>query len=201
MTGARALAIVAALGAVAIGCHHKEEPLRIYSSIPDIHFVDQDEHAFNLDRMHGKVWIANFIYTSCPGPCPLLSRKMARMQARTNGLRELQLVSFTVDPEVDTPPTLKSYAKQYNADARRWNFVTGPPDAIIAAVGEGFKVGVTREKGAAPPDSPDGFAIVHGENFVLIDQQSRIRGYYHKDDIDQERLFADAIRLARSGGT
>ncbi len=174
----------------------------MYGTLPVLAFVDQDNVPFDGSRFQGGVWIANFIFTSCPSVCPLLSRRMATIQDELKNRPErVKLVSISVDPETDTPDVLKSYGQRYHADPTRWTFLTGNPDQVLAAVSDGFKIAVQRTKGTAPADSPDGFAIVHGENFVLVDAARRIRGYYHRDDEAQARLLADALRLAREGGT
>jgi protein SCO1/2 len=182
--------------------HPPEAPLPVYGTLPAVNLVDQDNVAFGTNRLKGNVWIANFIFTSCPSVCPLLSKRMAAIQDELRQRPErVHLVSISVDPETDTPAVLKEYGERYHADLKRWSFLTGNPDAVLAAIGDGFKMAVQRTKGTAPADSPDGFAIVHGENFVLVDGTARIRGYYHRDDADQARLLADALRLARAGGT
>ena len=150
--------------------------------------------------MKGHVWIANFIFTSCPMACPLLSQRMSIIQTRLHDKPEtIQLASFSVDPANDTPPVLKQYGTRYHhQDPARWTFITGQQDQVLSIVSDGFKVAVDREK--RPVDAngaASSFVVMHGENFVLIDRDGRIRGYYHKDDGDLDRLVADALKLAQ----
>jgi protein SCO1/2 len=180
--------------------HPPVVPLPVFSTLPAMNLLDQDGRPYTNDRLRGHVTIANFIFTTCPSVCPLLSQRMAALQDRLPGMPGVQLVSFSVDPETDTPAVLKEYGARYHAQPARWTFVTGQPDAVVAAISDGFKIALTREKKPPPADSPDGFAIVHGENFVLVDGAGRIRGYYHKDDGDLDRLLKDARRLSREGG-
>jgi protein SCO1/2 len=187
-------------GVLAWQVTHRSRPLPVYSSLPAMQLTDQAGRPFTLERLRGQVSIVNFIFTTCPSVCPLLTGKMAGLQSRI--LRDhddLQLVSFSVDTEVDTPAVLTDYATTHHADTKSWTFVTGKPDELVAAVSDGFKVAVQREQKTLPSGAPDGFALVHGENFILVDRQARIRGYYHKDDEDLGRLLADARRLAREG--
>jgi protein SCO1/2 len=175
------------------------EGLPVFGALPAMSLTDQEGKPFTLDRMRGHVWIANFIFTSCPMACPLLSQRMSLIQTKIQpDPATIQLVSFSVDPSHDTPPVLKQYGTRYHQDPTRWTFVTGKPDEVLSIVSDGFKVAV--EKAKAPPD-PNGansnFVVMHGENFVLIDRDGRIRGYYHKDDEDLDRLVTDARKLAQ----
>lgn len=179
---------------------HREAPLPVLGALPPVQLTDQAGKAFTLDRLKGHTTIVNFIFTTCPTVCPLLTDKMAGLQERIKEDGDaLQLVSFSVDPEVDTPAVLTEFAAAHHADTRTWTFVTGKPDEVVTTISEGFKVAVGREKVGGDAGGPDGFALVHGEHFILVDHQARIRGYYHKDDADLDRLLADARRLARQG--
>ena len=100
---------------------------------PDFTLIDQDGNPVQLSSLRGKVVLLDFIYTSCPGPCPLLSRKFSQFQ-KTLGERvgkEVVLLSITVDPQYDTPAVLKEYARRYQADTAGWKFLTGSTQAIV----------------------------------------------------------------------
>jgi len=100
---------------------------------PDFTLIDQDGNPVQLSSLRGKVVLLDFIYTSCPGPCPLLSRKFSQFQ-KTLGERvgrEVVLLSITVDPQHDTPAVLKEYARRYQADTAGWKFLTGSTQAIV----------------------------------------------------------------------
>jgi len=100
---------------------------------PDFTLIDQDGNPVQLSSLRGKVVLLDFIYTSCPGPCPLLSRKFSQFQ-KTLGERvgkEVVLLSITVDPQHDTPAVLKEYARRYQADTTGWKFLTGSTQAIV----------------------------------------------------------------------
>jgi len=101
---------------------------------PDFTLIDQDGNTMQLSGLRGKVVLLDFIYTSCPGPCPLLSRKFSQFQ-KTLGERvgkEVVLLSITVDPQHDTPAVLKEYARRYQADTAGWKFLTGSTQAIVS---------------------------------------------------------------------
>jgi protein SCO1 len=101
---------------------------------PDFTLIDQDGNTMQLSSLRGKVVLLDFIYTSCPGPCPLLSRKFSQFQ-KTLGERvgkEVVLLSITVDPQHDTPAVLQQYARRYQADTAGWKFLTGSTQAIVS---------------------------------------------------------------------
>lgn len=141
--------------------------------------------SFGQSDLAGHPWIADFIYTSCPGPCPVLSANMARLQRALPP--SVLLVSFTVDPERDTPEALAEYGKRFGADPARWRFVRLGQAELSRVMGDGFKLALAA-KGA----------IVHSTKLVLVDAQGAIRGYYDgEDEAALKRLEGDAASLAR----
>jgi protein SCO1/2 len=151
----------------------------VLGTLPAFALTDQAGRAYGTRELEGKVWVADFIFTACQEACPLLSQRMQELARRTKHLGpDFHLVSISVDPERDTPARLAEYAARYGANPVRWSFLTGPADAIEAAVTGGFKVGMGRQ--AVTPDGggPTFFEIFHGENLVLIDRRLRIRGYF-----------------------
>lgn len=125
--------------------------------------------------MRGKVWVAGFHLHDLPERVPEISRAMLDLQQRyaRNGV-EVELVSFTVDPENDTPAVLKRYAENLGADEDHWRFVTGERPAMEALVVEGFKTAMDRRD----PGTIDMYDIAHSEKLVLIDAEGGIRGFY-----------------------
>lgn len=169
------------------------KPLPDYGRVPLFHLTDENGQPFAEASLHGRVWIANFIFTRCPDICPLFTKKMARVESKLIDLPNVRFVSFTVDPAYDTPERLARYAKAHQAD---WTFLTGPTDDIKKTVVDGFKEAIVRDEGKG--DAGTGFLrIVHGIHFMLVDQQGVIRGYYDsKDPKRVEALLQDARRLA-----
>lgn len=156
--------------------------LPVLGKVPDFSLIERTQQPFGHTDMTGSVWVANFIFTHCPGRCPLLSQRMARLQT-TLRTEPVRFLSFSVDPERDTPAVLQVYARRYRADDRRWLFLTGERAAMYALIREGFRLGVE----ALAPDDPrltTHEPIVHSNRFVLIDPQRRIRGYYRGDDTE-----------------
>lgn len=183
--------------------------LRVFGDAPTFTLVDQLERPVGSEDLYGKVVVANFIYTNCPDICPLLSLHMQALQdhLRQEGLlgREVQLLSFTVDPARDTPAVLHAYAERYRADPDAWRFLTGPENVVVPLIVDGLRLGVQ----ALPPQraSPSthaagaghqaSYEVMHSGRFVLIDRQWRIRAYYDGQDLDLSRILRDLRTLVR----
>ncbi|HEX8680101.1 MAG TPA: SCO family protein [Chthoniobacterales bacterium] len=160
-----------------------------YGTAPAFALTNQNGEPFGSAQLQGKVWIADFIFTSCRGPCPLISSRMADMQ-KPLAKSDVHLVSFTVDPETDTPEVLRDYAHRLQAQPGRWDFLTGPKDTLYELTQKGFKLAVQDEGAETGPD--------HATRAVLVDRKGTIRGYYDMLAPDTvAKLVADAGKLAR----
>ena len=156
--------------------------------VPPFQLIDQNGNAFGSQQLLGKIWIADFIYTACPGPCPMISSRMSETQKPLRDT-DVKLVSFTVDPQHDTPAVLHSYADKLNARPERWKFLSGDKETIFRLIRDGFKL-TTMEGGANGP--------IHSTRLVLVDRSGMIRGYYDATDADAiTRLLADTHHLLR----
>ena len=120
----------------------------VLGGLPAFTLTDQRGQPFGSRELAGKIWVADFIFTSCQGVCPLLSRThgRGRQAARAHLGPDFHLVSISVDPERDTPARLAEYGARYGANPIAWSFLTGPEQAIQATVVEGFKVGAGKER-------------------------------------------------------
>ncbi len=149
----------------------------ILSELGDFELTDQNNKKVSKETYKGSVLVVNFIFTSCPDTCPLLTQQMAKIQSRLMGVGSaVHLLSISVDPDTDTPAVLKRYGDKHKADYKNWSFLTGPLEHIQDVVVKGFKVGF--EKGTNP-QNVNLFEITHGEHFVIVDQLGRIRSYNH----------------------
>jgi protein SCO1/2 len=165
------------------------EPLPRIAEVPQFQLRDQNGRELRRDALRGKVWVANFMFSRCPDVCPLLTGKMKGL--RTELLRErshLRFVSFSVDPEHDTPAVLKKFAQEHGADQPDWSFLTGPLQLIQDIVIKGFKQTLAPE----PEQAGKAYSILHGSHFVLVDRGLSIRGYYPSDENGLLRLARDA---------
>jgi len=158
-------------------------------TVPDFSLIERSGKQVSLADLRGKIWIADFIYTHCTDTCPLQTADMAKLQDRWLKEPKVELVSFSVDPEHDTPQVLSRYAGRFKADPKRWLFLTGHRPEIVRLVENGFHLGVASASSHAD-------VILHSPRFVLIDQQGQIRGYYNNSDPEaMQRLDQDVASL------
>lgn len=163
-------------------------PPPVLGTVPDFRLVDQTGAPFGPERLRGRVWIADFVFTRCPDVCPRMTERLASIQ-RTLGER-VDVVSVSVDPGYDTPARLADFAQANGARSPRWHFLTGDSRQVQESVLRGFNVAFSRE-------TEDIATLTHGVHIVLVDGRGRIRGYYDSNDSDAvERLLTDARRLA-----
>jgi cytochrome oxidase Cu insertion factor (SCO1/SenC/PrrC family) len=164
--------------------------LHSYGQVPGFQLTNQEGRPFGSAQLTGRIWIADFIFTSCQGPCPVISSRMSELQKPLRDT-DVHLVSFTVDPEKDTPEVLRSYADKLKAQPGRWDFLTGAKDKIYDLCSHGFKLGVS--EGIEDARGP-----VHSTRVVLVDRQGMIRGYYDALAPDAvTKLLADTSHLLR----
>jgi protein SCO1/2 len=173
-------------------------PLPVLGELPAFALVDQDGQRFGKAELAGKVWLAGFIFTRCPTICPVITETMGRIQHRARGIENgFRLVSFSVDPDFDTPAVLTAYAAKHRASPRMWRFLTGPLGQVRETVVDGLKIAMGD---AAPKGEQDFASVMHGTHFVLVDHRGRIRGYYNSSDADVvDRVLADATMLINRG--
>ncbi len=160
------------------------------SYLPGFVLENRDGRELGLRDLVGAPWVADFIFTRCPGPCPRMTQVMAALGTRLPaGVRR---VSFTVDPEFDTAEVLAAYAADFSAPPD-WYFLTGSRQAIWELSIAGFKLGVAEGGEGAPAEQGP---IVHSTRFVLVDGEGGVVGYYDGfEEQDQARLVADAKAL------
>jgi protein SCO1 len=157
-------------------CRRAEE-LPTLSQVPAFQLIAEDGRAFSSAELQGKIWVADLIFTNCPAICPRMTSQMKQVQDDTN----VRLLSFSVDPERDTPPVMAAYAKRHRADPARWSFLTGPREELDK-VSEAFLFGRIH--------------VDHSSRFVLVDGQGRVRGFYQTDESGVvERLVKDIALL------
>ncbi len=175
------------------------------ATMPAFKLTDQANQPVTTADVTGKILLVSFIYTSCPDICPMLTAQMKALQEdlRDEGLLgEAQLLSISVDPEVDTPDVLRDYAAGYGADPSTWRFLTGEPDHVRKVVVEGFLLGVQRtpasnvHAGHGTQGSTPDYRIDHSGRIALVDQSGRIRAYYEGTELDRARVIADVRSLA-----
>ena len=137
-------------------------------SVPDFRLTNQQGEPLGLSDMAGKIWIADFIFTNCPTICPAMTQEMARLQSEFVA-DPIYFVSFSVDPERDTPKILSRYASAYGADDRRWHFLTGDKAKIYQLAEQGFSLAAGHK----------GSEILHSPRFVLVKADGNIHDFYN----------------------
>jgi cytochrome oxidase Cu insertion factor (SCO1/SenC/PrrC family) len=147
-----------------------------FVSVPPFILTERSGRNITNQDLAGKIWVADFIYTTCPGPCPLITASMAKVQDAVAHDPRVQLVTFTVDPDTDTPPVLAAYANKFGADPYRWWFLTGPEKPLYALIQNGFYQVVQDNRGLPPQDGQ--FQVTHSTKLALVDADGTVRGFY-----------------------
>jgi protein SCO1/2 len=193
--------LVLFIGVLLASCSTKEKPFPIYGQrefngtdtvyhkIAPFQFVDQDSALITNKDVQGKIYVADFFFTSCRTICPIMKTQMLRVYEATKEMDDVVLLSHTIDPEYDTVALLHEFAKRLGVESKRWHFLTGKKDSI-------YKIAQTSYFATAMEDKtePDGF--IHSGAFLLIDRKGRIRGKYDGTKEDEvNRLIVDIKRL------
>lgn len=176
--------VVLALASMA-GCGW-HSGLPTYGTVPEFSLTSESGKAFGTPDLEGRVWVANFFFTTCNGPCPRMSAQFHKLQTMTKNSPDLRLISFTIDPKRDNVATIAAYARRWKADPVRWRFLTGAPEAIKVLSWDTFHL------------SEVGGALEHSTKFALVDKKLQIRGYY--DSLDSNglaELAADIEKLEK----
>jgi|GEM_PF-132054 len=149
-----------------------DSPPLVYGQLPDFKLTERSGKTVTLADLKGKVWVADFIFTYCGGPCPIMTRRMRDLHRslEKKKLADVLTVSISVDPQRDTPQVLTEYATMYKVEDYDWLFLTGTKQDIYDLSVKGFKLAVEPEQGTDQ--------LIHSTRFVLVDQQAQIRGYY-----------------------
>lgn len=148
-----------------------DSPLTVFGNVPDFTLIERSGRKVSLADLKGKVWVADFIFTHCGGPCPIMTRRMRELhRALEEQKLEVQTVSISVDPETDTPDVLKEYATMFKVDAYPWFFLTGDQQEIFDLSIKGFML--------TAQNVDDSDQVDHSPRFVLVDKKGQIRGYY-----------------------
>jgi protein SCO1/2 len=170
------------------GCSRAPSELPVLGQIEAFRLTAQTGRAFDSSELVGHVWVADFIFTNCPGPCPLMSKHMGELQRATADLPGVRFVSFSVDPANDTPAVLTAYGKHFLQDPNRWTFLTGDQRVLDKLAFDEFKL-----------NHVDG-SFEHSTRFVLLDGKMRIRGYYSSEEPGFEKQLERDLRGLNAAG-
>jgi len=137
--------------------------------VPEFSFINMDGEKVSLQQLTGRISVVDFIFTRCPGPCPMMGAKMADLYEKYRNYDQVQFLSFTVDPEHDSLAVLREYANSLGVDDNRWKFLRADKKDVVLLYEGGFKLA-----GELP--------AYHSTKFILVDQKGMIRGYYSTED-------------------
>ena len=158
-------------------------------AIPSFRFTTQEGKTLTQEDLLGKVWVADFVFTRCTGPCPLMTSRMAELAKGMTKAKDVRLVSISVDPEHDSPAVLKEYAERMLADPSQWIFLTGPKPEIDAFARKGLFQALAYDGKGVP---------THSTRFLVIDREGRIRKMRNLDEPELvQKLFMDIGDLLR----
>lgn len=174
------------------GCERPAAPLPKHFELPQFTLTERSGNPFDSASLRGEVWVADFFFTSCPGTCLMLSKRMKEVHDSLAKDENVRFVSISTDPANDTPAVMAKYADGLGADSR-WAFVTGPHDAIFDLSIKGFKLALIEADNVYAKEK-----FIHSTKLVLVDRKGWIRGYYDgvsEGDAEKNRLLADIKRL------
>jgi protein SCO1 len=178
-----ALAVV--VGLLALTACSSKPPLPEYDPVPEFSLTDSHGQVFTSKELNDRVWVADFIFTHCPGPCPRMTSEMHKLQLQSANDDDIRFVSFSVDPDRDTPAVLNEFAHRFGGPTPQWVFLTGKPETIHLLAKDVFHVG-------------DLIGVMdHSTKFILVDKRSKIRGYYSTFDAEGLPKLREDIRRLR----
>ncbi len=162
-----------------------EKPLPVYGKLRPFELAEQNGNPFGLQDLKNRLWVANFMFTECPSECPTMNFKMGLLQDPLG--KDVSFLSFSVDPQKDTPAVLEGYAKKFKAREGVWYFLTGPKPVI----GQ-----ILEDCHFASAEDP----MMHGLRLVLFDGVGQVRGYYDYSDENLVKKLTRDIRSLKERG-
>jgi protein SCO1/2 len=177
----------------------QQTPLPVLGQVADFTLTNENGQVTSLADLTNHVWVADIIFTRCPGPCPRMTQQMKALSDAIPTGSNARLVTMSTDPEFDTPSVLARYAAHYGADTNRWMFLTGTKKEIAGLAGDSLKLGSVPVK---PADRQGEFDLfIHTTIFVMVDKHAHLRGIFETggDGVDaaavQPRILASLHRL------
>lgn len=178
------VAFLGTAGMLTLAACTRPPVLPVLGKVPPFELIRETGAPFDSRSLDGHIWVADFFYTTCNGPCPRMSAEMHRLQTDTAALADVRLISFTVDPAHDTPPVIATYSRNFHPDPARWALLTGKQAALNDLGLNTFRL-----------NGVDG-SLGHSTRFVLVDRRRQIRGYYRFGEDDfRSSLLRDIRRL------
>jgi protein SCO1/2 len=188
--------VVLTVGVLILRARLQSEPLPLLGETGAFALTNQLGQPISAEELRGSIWVGDIIFTRCPGPCLLMTRSLSAVQSRLPADAKVLLVSLSADPEHDTPEVLRSYGERFEADPRRWHFLTGGKAELYRFALDDLKLAAEEIDPAQRENLND--LYVHSTRLVLVDGKGRVRGYFDGTDAGvPERLLASIRRLQR----
>ena len=170
------------------------QKLPILGQVADFAMTNQNSQAVTLANLRGHIWIADIIFTVCPGPCRTMTREMKDLQDALPDRAEPKLISLTTFPDMDTPPVLKAYGEKFGADFNRWSFLTGSKRQIFELANNSLKLAAQDKPPQERESANDLF--IHSTYLVLVDKQARLRAVYQTvgEGVDFNQVKQDVLK-------
>jgi len=172
-----------------------ERHLPVLGRVTGFALTNQDHRAVSFNDLTGSVWIADVIFTRCPGPCVRMTQLLRQIQDALPPDAPVRLVSLTADPAHDTPSVLKSYAERFGADPRRWQFLTGPKAELYRLATRDLLLAV--EEGPSDQTNDLENLFIHSTKLVLVDAGGALRGVYDGEDPQSQGKILSALEALR----
>lgn len=168
------------------------EPLPVLGSVGSFSLTNQLGQPITGKALEGGIWVADIIFTRCPGPCLLMTRSLSALQARLTARDRVHLVSLTADPEYDTVEVLRTYGERFEADPARWHFLTGAKEELYRFALDDLKLAAEE----IAPEQRESLSdlYIHSTRLVLVDGAGRVRGYFDGTDAAAPERMLSAIR-------
>ncbi len=162
-----------------------------YHFVPDFEFTDQDNKKINKQAVKNKIYVAEYFFTTCKSICPVMNSNLETIYKEFKNSPDLWILSHTVDPEHDSVPVLKDYAKAHGVNDDRWHFLTGDKKKLYELARKGYLLNAEEGNGGEED-------FIHTQNFALVDKESHIRGFYDgTDSLEIVRLKQDLKLLLK----
>lgn len=165
----------------------KESP----HTIGNFALINQEGKLITQEDFKGKIYVADFFFTTCPGICPVMTTNLSRIFIEFKGDQEVKLISHSVTPEEDSVPVLKAYAEKYHANSDQWHFVTGDKKQIYSLARKHYFAASSKGDGGKED-------FIHSQNFILVDHLGRIRGAYDGTSFDEVDQLIKDIEFLKS---
>jgi len=163
----------------------------IYQTIPSFSLLNQDSIVVNNETLKGKIYVADFFFTSCPTICPVMKKEMIRVYEEFKGNNQVVILSHTIDPEYDTLALLRDYASRLGSDCKQWMFLRGERKQVYELAEKGYYA-------SAMADSTEPGGFIHSGGFILVDKHQRVRGIYDGTSTnDVDKLMSDMELLLK----